>query len=42
MTAAQTVVHRDPGIVSGMPVFVGTRVPVDYLKEVDTVDAFLE
>ena len=34
----------DPEIVSGVPVFAGTRVPVkalfDYIAEGDTVDAF--
>ncbi len=42
MTATQTVVHSDPGIVSGTPVFVGTRVPVDSLTEGDRIDEFLE
>jgi uncharacterized protein (DUF433 family) len=40
------VVHSHPGILSGTPVFVGTRVPVqallDYLEEGDTLDAFLD
>ncbi len=35
----------DPEIVSGAPVFAGTRVPVkalfDYIADGDTVDAFL-
>jgi len=35
----------DPGIVSGVPVFAGTRVPLkalfDYIADGDTVDAFL-
>jgi uncharacterized protein (DUF433 family) len=39
------VVHSDPGILSGTPVFVGTRVPVqtlfDYLEGGDTLDEFL-
>jgi uncharacterized protein (DUF433 family) len=40
-----SVVHSDPGILSGTPVFVGTRVPVhslfDYLEGGDTLDEFL-
>jgi uncharacterized protein (DUF433 family) len=39
------VVHRDPEIMSGTPVFVGTRVPVynlfDYLEAGDSLDKFL-
>lgn len=39
------VVHRDPNILSGTPVFVGTRVPAqslfDYLEGGDTLDEFL-
>ena len=39
------VVHSDPGILGGTPVFVGTRVPVqslfDYLEGGDTLDEFL-
>ncbi len=37
--------HRDPEILSGTPVFVGTRVPVrslfDYLEGGDTLEEFL-
>ena len=40
------VVHVDPEILGGIPVFVGTRVPVqalfDYLEGGETLDAFLE
>ena len=40
------VVHSDPEIMSGEPVFVGTRVPVaflfDYLEAGDSLDEFLE
>ena len=40
-----SVVHSDPETLSGTPVFVGTRVPVqslfDYLEGGDTVDEFL-
>src|SRR5947208_11458215 len=39
------VVHSDPGILGGTPVFVGTRVPVqslfDYIEGGDTLDEFL-
>lgn len=40
------VVHTDPDIMSGEPVFVGTRVPVrnlfDFLEEGDSLDEFLD
>src|SRR5918992_404587 len=40
------VVHSDPEIMGGMPVFVGTRVPVDnlfdYLVAGDGIEAFLD
>ncbi len=46
MTATSSVVHTDPDILSGTPVFVGTRVPVrtllDYLEAGDPLDEFLE
>ena len=39
------IVHRDPDILSGTPVFLGTRVPIrtlfDYLEGGDTLDEFL-
>ena len=39
------VVHSDPEIMSGTPVFVGTRVPlqhlIDYLAGGDSLDEFL-
>jgi uncharacterized protein (DUF433 family) len=39
------VFHSDPEIMSGTPVFVGTRVPVqslfDYLEGGETLDEFL-
>ena len=45
MGAKPTVVHSDPEILSGTPVFVGTRVPVqslfDYIEGGDTLDEFL-
>jgi len=41
-----SVIHSDPEIVSGTPVFVGTRVPVQHLIEHleggYTIDGFLE
>jgi uncharacterized protein (DUF433 family) len=41
----QRVVHSDPDILGGVPVFVGTRVPVktlfDYLEAGDALDEFL-
>lgn len=40
------VVHSDPEIMGGTPVFVGTRVPVqslfDYLEAGDSVEEFLD
>jgi uncharacterized protein (DUF433 family) len=40
------VVHSDPVILGGTPVFVGTRVPVrnliDYLERGHTLDQFLD
>ena len=45
MITLQGITHRDPEILSGTPVFVGTRVPVpslfDYLESGDTLDEFL-
>ena len=46
MPAKIPVIHSDPEILSGTPVFVGTRVPVqslfDYLEGGDTLDEFLK
>jgi uncharacterized protein (DUF433 family) len=46
MTAISPVVHSDPDILGGTPVFVGTRVPVrtllDYLEAGDSLNEFLE
>jgi uncharacterized protein (DUF433 family) len=43
---ATGVVHSNPEILGGTPVFVGTRVPVknlfDYLEAGDSLDQFLE
>jgi uncharacterized protein (DUF433 family) len=45
MPTSKTVVHSDPEILGGTPVFVGTRVPVqslfDYLEGGETLDEFL-
>jgi uncharacterized protein (DUF433 family) len=45
MSSKTPVVHSDPDILSGTPVFVGTRVPAqslfDYLEGGDTLDEFL-
>lgn len=45
MTTKPTVVHSDPEILGGTPVFLGTRVPVknlyDYLEAGDPLDDFL-
>ena len=42
----QQVIHSDPEILGGTPVFVGTRVPVrnliDYLEGGDSLDEFLD
>ena len=46
MPNPRDVVHSDPEIMGGQPVFVGTRVPVynlfDYLEAGDSLDEFLE
>ncbi|WP_026101272.1 DUF433 domain-containing protein [Synechococcus sp. PCC 7336] len=46
MKAATHVIHSDPDILGGIPVFVGTRVPVktllDYLEAGDPLDEFLD
>jgi uncharacterized protein (DUF433 family) len=46
MTDPKAVVHRDPEILAGTPVFAGTRVPVkilfDYLEAGDCLDEFLD
>jgi len=45
MKTTTPVVHSDPNILSGTPVFVGTRVPAQtlfaYLEAGDTLDEFL-
>ena len=46
MTADKKVIARSPDVLSGTPVFAGTRVPVqaliDYLEAGDRVDDFLD
>ena len=46
MTNHALVVHSDPEILGGTPVFVGTRVPlrnlIDYLERGHTLDEFLD
>jgi uncharacterized protein (DUF433 family) len=45
MSHTMTVVHSDPEILGGTPVFVGTRVPlqnlIDYLSAGDSLEEFL-
>ena len=42
----QVLIHTDPEILGGAPVFVGTRVPVqtlmDYLEEGSSLNEFLD
>ena len=46
MLALYEVVHTDPEILAGEPVFVGTRVPLrnlfDYLEAGDSLEVFLD
>ncbi|MDP1717584.1 MAG: DUF433 domain-containing protein [Burkholderiales bacterium] len=46
MANPNLVVHRDPEILGGTPVFVGTRVPIkilfDYLEAGDSLEVFLD
>lgn len=45
MSTTPQVIHRNPAIMGGVPVFIGTRVPVktlvDYLEAGDSLDEFL-
>jgi uncharacterized protein (DUF433 family) len=45
MTRLSDIVHSDPDILGGTPVFVGNRVPIqslfDYLEGGETLDEFL-
>ena len=42
----KAVIHRDPDILGGTTVFIGTRVPlqnlIDYLEAGDSLDDFLD
>jgi len=46
MRMSQHIVHSDPEIMGGEPVFVGTRVPVrtlfDHLEAGDSLEVFLD
>ncbi len=46
MVATNAVVHSNPDVMGGTPVFVGTRVPVDalidHLAAGDSLDVFLD
>lgn len=46
MATTTAVIHCDPDILGGTPVFVGTRVPfrnlIDYLERSHSVDEFLD
>jgi uncharacterized protein (DUF433 family) len=46
MASLRLPIHSDPEIMSGTPVFVGTRVPLqtlyDYLEAGDPLNEFLE
>ncbi len=46
MNSSNSVIHSNPEIMSGTPVFIGTRVPIqtllDYLEAGDSLNEFLE
>jgi uncharacterized protein (DUF433 family) len=46
MSVSVPVIHSDPDILGGTPVFVGTRVPfrnlIDYLERGHSLDEFLD
>lgn len=46
MSSRPQVIHSDPDILGGTPVFVGTRVPfrnlIDYLERGHSLDEFLD
>jgi uncharacterized protein (DUF433 family) len=46
MASTAQVVHSDPEILGGTPVFAGTRVPIqtllDYLEAGESLDVFLD
>jgi uncharacterized protein (DUF433 family) len=46
MDARAPIIHSDPDILGGVPVFVGTRVPfrnlIDYLERGHNLDEFVD
>ena len=46
MAEPSSIIHSNPNILGGTPVFVGTRVPVqtllDYLEAGESLDVFLD
>ena len=46
MPVPPPIIHTDPDILGGIPVFVGTRVPartlIDYLEAGDSLNEFLD
>jgi uncharacterized protein (DUF433 family) len=42
----QNIIHSDPEVLGGVPVFAGTRVPlrnlIDFLEAGDSLDDFLD
>ncbi len=46
MPTTAVVIHSDPDILGGTPVFIGTRVPfrnlIDYLERNHSIDEFLD
>lgn len=46
MNSSDSVIYRDPDVLGGTPVFLGTRVPfqalLDYFEGGQTLDEFLE
>jgi uncharacterized protein (DUF433 family) len=46
VSSRSQVIHSDPDILGGTPVFVGTRVPfrnlIDYLERGHSLDEFLD
>jgi uncharacterized protein (DUF433 family) len=46
MTSVPQVISKSPEVLSGTPVFTGTRVPIknlmDYVRAGDSIETFLE
>jgi uncharacterized protein (DUF433 family) len=46
MILTSSIIHSDPDILGGTPVFTGTRVPIktllDYLEAGDSLEVFLD